>query len=667
MLSHSAAKYCHLVIQKISKHTFAARENNRHYIPSPSQRYGTEIDLFRSSKQLSDHMKMGRIQNAQKLFDEMTVKNIVVWSIMVHGYSKNGFYGKALKCFSTLRHSGLVPNSFTFVGVLVGVSGLEVIALCQVIHGLIVKTGWETNSVVVTALLNTYSRCWSIGDSYKVFKTIKPESQVPWNAMMSAFVYNQLFEEVLFLFNSFRESGFVPNAVTVMTLSQVCVAKKSQHLCESVHSFCIKFCLLSDMEVSNAILSMYSNLTDLNAARLVFKSMEDKDVITWSTMMGLLVQLEYTSDAINLFFQMRDFGTGYDGGVLVNLISACGLMGNLKMGKSVHVQTIINGFGSDIQLTNFMISMYARCADLDSCTCLFDQTTKKNVISWTCMISGLLINRRPREALDMFIGARKKENLYADPILLVNALAAASELGALDFCMQLHCYAFQSGFIPYRCVQNCLISVYSKCGDVELARSVFMQMTSLCDIISWNAMIYGYGINGHGKTALSLFIEFTNSGGIPDSTTYLCVMSACSRADMINDGLIIFSKMLEEEKIRVSEEHYGCLVDLLSRAGYLSDASELMDGRDRNAWKALLNGCMLHDDIKLAEVAARRLDRLGESDHGEDVVIMSNLYKSVGRFQDAEALRLNMAGKKSMKEPGLSYLSGGNRNLYTRG
>ncbi|CAH9131656.1 unnamed protein product [Cuscuta epithymum] len=661
MLSHSAAKNCHLVIQKITKHTFAAREHSRHYKPSSSRRYGTELDLFRSSKQLSDHMKMGRIQNAQKLFDEMTVTNIVVWSIMIHGYSKNGFYGKALKCFSTMRHSDLVPNSFTFVGVLVGVSGLEDIALCQVVHGLIVKTGWEINSVVVTALLNTYSRCWSIGDSYKVFKTIKPESQVPWNAMMSAFVYNQLFEEVLFLFNSFRESGFVPNAVTVMTLSQVCVAKKCQHLCESVHSFCIKFCLLSDMEVSNAMLSMYSNLTDLNAARLVFKSMEDKDVITWSTMMGLLVQLEYTSDAINLFLQMRDFGTSYDGGVLVNLISACGLMGNLKMGKSLHSQTIINGYVSDIQLTNSMISMYARCADLDSCTLLFDQTTVKNVVSWTSMIYGLLINRRPREALDLFIGARKKENLYADKILLVNALAAAGELGALDFCMQLHCYAFQSGFTLYRCVQNCLISVYSKCGDVELARSVFMHMTSLCDIISWNAMIYGYGINGHGKTALSLFIEFTNLGGIPDSATYLCVMSACSRADMINEGLIIFSKMLEEENLRVSEEHYGCLVDLLSRAGYLSDASELMDGRDRNAWKALLNGCMLHDDMKLAEVAARRLDRLGESDRGEDMVILSNLYKSVGRFQDAEALRLNMAGKKSMKEPGLSFLIGGNR------
>ncbi|VFQ92192.1 unnamed protein product [Cuscuta campestris] len=661
MPSLSAAKCCHLGFQNISKYTLTATERKFLYNYLPRRRYGTGMDVFRSSKQLSNHMKMGNIHGAQKLFDEMTEKSIVVWSIMVHGYSKNGLYGKAFECFTAMRHFGLVPNSFTFVGALVGVSGLEDIALCRAVHGLIVRIGWEFSSVVATALLDAYSRCRFAGDSYKVFDAIKSESEVPWNAMIKGFVYNELFEEAVFLFNRFRESGSIPNAVTLMTLTQGCVALKSQHLCESVHGFGIKFGLVSDIEVSNAILFMYSTLADLNLCREVFDSMDDKDVISWSTLMGLLVQLEYASDAIKLFFQMRNFGTRYDAGVLGNLISACGLVGNLKMGKSVHAQTITNGFGFNIHLANSMITMYARCANLDSCTTLFDRTPTKNVVSWTSMISGLLVNKRPREALDLFIGARNHGNLYADPVLLVNALNAAGELCLLDFCMQLHCYAFQAGFIYHKCLPNCLISVYSKCGNVELAHSVFVHMSSLCDITSWNAMIYGYGINGHGKTALSLFNEFRKCGGIPDSSTYLCVLSACSRAEMVKDGLLVFSTMLEDDNLKVSKEHCWCIVDLLSRAGYLSDASELMDGsRDRNAWKAFLNGCVLHNDLKLAEIAARKMDGFAQTDHGQDVVLLSNMYASVGRFEDAEALRLNnMAGKKLMKEPGLSLLSGG--------
>ncbi|XP_031107660.1 pentatricopeptide repeat-containing protein At3g03580-like [Ipomoea triloba] len=663
MFSLSAAKCCPLFFQKISTHKVFARGILFFYASSPCRRYGTGVDLYRSSKQLSEYMKMGRIRNAQNLFDEIIEKNVVAWSIMVHGYSKNGFYEKALEFFTAMRNSGIVPNSFTFVGVLVGISGLEDMALARVVHGLIVKTGWEFNSVVATALLDTYSRCRFIGDSYKVFDTIRLESVVPWNAMMSGFVYNELFTEAFCLFNRFRESGFAPNSVTVMILTQGCVAMKSMHLCESVHSVCIKFGLVHDIEVSNALLSMYSTLTDLHVAAEVFNEMEDKDVISWSTMMSLLVRHEYVSDALKLFFQMKGFEASYDTGVLVNLISACGLLGNLKMGKSVHAQTIINGFESNIHLANAIITMYARFADLDSSTTLFDQSTMKNVVSWTSMISGFLLNRRPREALDIFIGARKEEGFSADPIILVNTLTAAGELGVLDLCMQLHCYGFVAGFINYRCVPNCLISVYSKCGNVELAHSVFMHMSWLRNIISWNALIYGYGINGHGETALSLYNEFRKCGGIPDAATYLCVLSACSRAEMINEGLMIFSKMLEEDDIRVSEEHYGCVVDLLARAGYLSDASELMDGRDQNAWKALLNGCVLHGDMKLAEVAVRRLHEQAEADP-EQAVLLSNLYALVGRFQDAEALRLNMVGKKSMKDPGLSFLSG---NLYNGG
>ncbi|XP_019225946.1 PREDICTED: pentatricopeptide repeat-containing protein At4g13650-like [Nicotiana attenuata] len=600
---------------------------------------------------------MGRVNDADKLFEKMPEKNVVIWSIMVHGYSKNGLHKKSVECFHSMRNIGLLPNSFTIVGVLVGVSELRDLILGQSNHGLIVKLGWEDNSFVGTSLLEVYAKCGNISDCTKIFENLKSQGLVPWNVMISACVHNELFEEAFLLFNRSQKSGLFPDSMTALALIQSCVAMESKCLCESVHAMVVKFGLVSYVQVNNSLLFLYSNLMVLPAAWEIFDTMEEKDVISWSTVMSLLVHLEYASDAIKLFFHMRDSGNEYDKLILMNLISACGTLGNLKMGKSVHAQVITHGFGSDLPLLNTMITMYARCEDLDSSKTIFYRSKLKSMVSWTSIISGLLHNGRPREALDMFIRVRIEENIITDSVVLVSALTAVSEMVALELCMQLHCHTVKVGLTNYTSIQNCLISTYSKCGDVELANNVFMQMVSLRDIVSWNAIINGYGINGHGETALSLFYEFRKSGGIPDSATYLSILSACSHSGLFSDGLLIFSQIIEENRIRVSAEHYSCVANLIARAGYLPDVSKFKDGEGKAIWRAILNGCVHHGDLRLAEFAAKKFDELIQKDSGQ-LVLLSNLYASVGRFQDAEALRLSMGTEKLIKDPGFSILTG---------
>ncbi|KAH0634654.1 hypothetical protein KY290_038055 [Solanum tuberosum] len=616
-----------------------------------------KYDLYELSRMLSEFMKMGKVKDADELFEKIPEKNVVIWSIMIHGYSKNGLYKKSVERFTSMRNLGLVPNSFTIVGVLVGISGLKDLLLGQSVHGLIVKLGWEDNSFVGTSLLEAYAKCGNINDSCKIFEDIKSQGLVPWNAMISAFVHNGLFEEAFLLFNRSRESGLFPNSMTVMALTQSCVAMGSKCPCESVHAMVVKLGLVFDIQVNNSLLFLYSSLMELPAAWEIFDTMEEKDVISWSTMMSLLVHLEYASDAIKIFLHMRDSTNEYDHLILMNLISACGISGNLKMGKSVHAQVITQGFGSELPLHNAMITMYARCEDLNSSRTVFDHSTMKSMVSWTSIISGLLHNGRPREALDMFIRVRIEENFFIDSVLLVSALTTAGEMVASELCMQLHCHTIKTGLTNYRSIQNSLISTYSKCGNVELANNVFERMAFLRDIVSWNAIINGYGINGHGETALSLFYEFRKSGGIPDSATYLSILSACSHSGLASDGSLIFSQIIEENRIKVSAEHYGCIADLLARAGYLPDVSSFLNGDGKTLWKAILNGCARNSDLKLAEFAARKFHEQIKKDPGQ-LVLLSNLYASVGRFKDAEALRWSMDTEKLIKVPGFSILSG---------
>lgn len=252
---------------------------------------------------------------------------------------------------------------------------------------------------------------------------------------------------------------------------------------------------------------------------------------------------------------------------LLNLISANAILGDLKRGKQLRAQVVLGGLQLELCLSNSIIAIYSKCGDLDSSRSGFNQITEKSLVSWTAVILGYVQNGCAREALDLLIKMRQEKTDSVDSIMLVSILTVSGQLAALEICLQLHCLAFEAGFSWYRSVQNSLILSYSKCGNVDLAYIVFEEMGFLQDFVSWNAIINGYGVNGHGETALALYHTMTESREVPDNSTYLSILNACSHAGLTNDGLVIFNPMIEENKVKRSQEHYGCVVDLLARVG----------------------------------------------------------------------------------------------------
>ncbi|RVW96616.1 Pentatricopeptide repeat-containing protein, mitochondrial [Vitis vinifera] len=361
-----------------------------------------------------------------------------------------------------------------------------------------------------------------------VFEQLENPGLVSCSAIVSGFVYNELFEEAVVLFNQFRKLGMVPNAATVLTLIRACVALESRRLCESIHGMVVKLSLVLDVLLTTRFLI------------------------------------------------------------------SCAILGDLKRGREIHTQAIVCGFGIRAPAYKLDHCNVFKVCDLDSSRTVFDQNY------W-------------------------EESCFLD---------------SDDFRIL---------------VQNSLISAYSKCGDVEPAYNVFGQMGYIRDIVSWNAILNGYGINGHGEIAVALYHEMRKGRENPDAATYLCVLSACSHSGLVDDGLVIFNQMWKRRTIRPSQDHCGCIVDLLARAGCFSDAREFvsryMEKMGPNAWRALLSGCQLHGNVGLAELAARRVCELDPEEPGQ-VVLLSNVYASVGRFQDAEALRASMKKKELIKNPG---------------
>lgn len=617
-------------------------------------------DLREYNKVLSRQFKSGFVREAEKLFDEMPDRDVVSWSIVIHGYAVNRCHQKSLKMFSQMRFSGFLFNSFTVVGVLVGTAGLRKLGLAMSVHGLVVKCGLDTELRVCTAMFDAYARCGSVFDSFTLFLGLTRPSYVSCNAIVGGFVRNEHVEEGVYLFDQFRRSGLVLSFVSMLTVIKGCIALGSRKLCESVHGLVVKLGHFLDVSVSNSVLDMYSHLKDLDSARKVFKEIECKDVVSGTIMIGLLVDLQYGREAINLFCEMSKKGIFCDCVVAIKLFSACAILGDLKKGRQIHAQAIICGFVSELHLVNSIIAMYSKCGDLDASRAVFDRTIEKSSVTWTVMISGCVQNGCAKEALHLLTKAREEKKNSMDSIMLISALTGCGELAATEICQQLHCFSLKVGFLLYRSVQNTLITTYSKCGNVDFANIVFKEMGNLRNVVSWNAIVNGHGINGKGEAALKLYHQMRKHGENPDSATYSCILTACSHAGLIDNGLVIFKQMVEEDKVTPSREHYGCIVDLLARAGHLSDASwiagELFEGLGADFWRALLSGCVLHGNVKLAEIAALKVFELDPEESGQ-AVLLSNAYASIGRFEDAQALRSSLQKRGLIKTPGISFLN----------
>jgi pentatricopeptide repeat protein len=159
-------------------------------------------------------------------------------------------------------------------------------------------------------------------------------------------------------------------------------------------------------------------------------------------------------------------------------------------------------------------------------------------------------------------------------------------------------------------MESALVDMYAKCGNVKDSLKVFEKMFER-NVFSWNAIIVGCAQHGRGIQALKLFGEMLEAGICPDSVTFIGVLSACSHAGLVDEGWHYFNSMSARICITPKVEHYGCMVDLLGRAGHLDEAEDFINKMpvepDAAVWGALLGACRIHGNMELGERVAERL------------------------------------------------------------
>ncbi|KAL5982848.1 hypothetical protein ACLOJK_016925 [Asimina triloba] len=311
----------------------------------------------------------------------------------------------------------------------------------------------------------------------------------------------------------------------------------------------------------------------------------------------------------------------------------------------------------DIVTWNAILAAYARDGQIDVCERLFEEMPHRDSISWSTVIMGYVQGGRLEEGLELF-KAMIEKGIAPNEATLATVLSASAQLGLLEYGRLIHSTMKAMNFPMTVALQTALIDMYAKCGCIDLSRQLFNEMPRK-DVFVWNSMIFGLAIHGHGKEAVRLFQRFTQEGLRPMQVTFVGVLTACSHAGLVDEGRHYFKSMTENYGIEPEMEHYGCMVDLLGRAGFVEEALELIGkmtvAPDPVIWGMLLGACRVHRLNDLGETIGRKLIEL-DPNHDGHYVSLANIYARSRKWQDVINVRRLMVDRGASKVAGWSLI-----------
>ncbi|KAL3835244.1 hypothetical protein ACJIZ3_009980 [Penstemon smallii] len=530
------------------------------------------------------------------------------------------------------------------------------------VHAHLIKTRLLHDPAVVEPLLESSALILphpAINYALSIFKELENPNSSAYNVMIRGLTKNHSPEKSILLFRQMVEHLVQPDEFTFPSVLKACSKLGALKEGEQIHAHVLK--LMDRFEctefVENALVYMYACCGQHELARQVFDGMSERSAIAWSSMFSGYVRCECWEEVVGLFKRMLEMDIEFNKVTLISVLTACGRLGDLELGEWIYEYAVVNGLmGSDILVTS-LVDMYARCARVDNARSLFDNMSKRDVVAWSAMISGYTQSNQCKEALALFQDMQN-ENVEPNEVTMVSLLSSCAALGALQTGKWVHSCIKKKNMKLSTNLGTTLVDFYAKCGCVDIAIKIFKAMPSK-NVWSWTALIQGLASNGRGKTALEFYNLMLQENIKPNNVTFIGVLCACTHAGLVDEGRGYLVSMSKDFGIKPRIEHYGCVVDMLGRSGLIEAAYEFITNMPikPNAviWRTLLASCRVHKHVEIGEEAMKHLVRL-EPAHSGDYILLSNLYASVGRVEDATRLRNEMKRLGIKKSPGWSYI-----------
>ncbi|KAI4295334.1 hypothetical protein L6164_035390 [Bauhinia variegata] len=582
---------------------------------------GLELDSVVLNSLISLYSKCGDWEKGLSIFQSMVNKrDLVSWSAMISCFANNNMEFEALVTFLDMLENGHYPNEYCFTAVIRSCSNAKYASIGHIIFGIVMKTGYFDSDVCVgCALIDMFAKgSYDMDSAYR-----------------------------------FTLSGVLSATAELELLS----------LGQQLHSWVIRSGLASDVCVGCSLVDMYTKCAadgSVENSRKVFNRMPNHNVMSWTAIITGYVQGSgQDKEALRLFCDMLQGHVAPNHFTFSSVLKACANLPDLHFGEQLHAQVVKLGLSSINCVGNSLINMYARSGKMECARKSFDILFENNLVSHSTFVDAYVNDLNSEGAFESF-GNLEDTGIGVNSFTFASLLSGAACIGTIGKGEQVHALVIKSGFGSDQCINNALISMYSRCGNIEGALQVFTDMEEGDrNVISWTCMITGFAKHGFATKALEMFYDMLQTGVKPNGVTYVAVLSACSHVGLSDEGWKHFNSMYRDHGVVPRMEHYACMVDLLGRSGSLSEAMEFINSMpfeaDALVWRTFLGSCRVHGNTELGEQAAKMILEQDPDDPAA-YVLLSNLYASKGQWEDVAAIRKSMKQKRLRKEAGSSWI-----------
>ncbi|XP_024523182.1 pentatricopeptide repeat-containing protein At3g09040, mitochondrial [Selaginella moellendorffii] len=540
----------------------------------------------------------GKIDLARSIFEQMPRSNAIPWNAMIAAFAKNGHCREAIGLLREMLLEPVVPSGTTFVAVLSACTDV-----CEgiQIHDRVCESGHLGDVIVATALLNMYGKLGCPDRALEIFSAMRQRNMITWNAMVAALAHNERFEQAFGVFWAMQVEGIKPSEATF--LAALAASSNLPAHGKLLHSLAVEAGFLGSILVSTALVEMYSRIGSVCEAAEIFERCSPKDVVLWNAMITAYAQAGHSKQALELFQGMQTDGVSPDSVSFLTILNACCSPEFLSRGREIHARMIKSGLTEDVFLGTALVNFYGKAGSVDDSRAVFDRMKQRSLVTWNAMISACVHD----DHSSMLVFQRMQhEGIKPDKLTFVTILNATGT--SLATGKTIHGYVLESGVPLDSMLETALLNMYSKAGGLDHSQWMFDRWQSRDDVSSWNTLVTVLARHGRGDEALSHFYRMQSEGARPNSSTFLSVLSGCSHSGLLWEGIQCFSSMVWDHRVEICEEHFGCVIDLLGRAGRLGEADEFIAKMplDSNSvvWMSLLGASKIQGDAGRAKHAA---------------------------------------------------------------
>ncbi|KNA17770.1 hypothetical protein SOVF_077100 [Spinacia oleracea] len=366
------------------------------------------LDPFFATKISRYYALNGDLTSAHQLFEESPHRSIYLWNSIIRAYAQVHDFKNAFHLFKKLLRSELCPDNFTFACILRACYENNNVEGVRLVHGGLVVSGLQMDSICGSALVTAYSKLGFVDDASKAFYGVIDPDLATWNSLIYGYGYCGIWGEGLKLFNAMRITGIQPDGYTMVALISSFTQPGLLHIGQGIHGFCIKSGFLSNDYVGSSLVSMYSRCECLDSAQGVFYTLSKPDIVTWSALITGIANAG-DMDRAFLFFRDRNMeGMKADPVLLSTILVASVRLGNVGPGCEVHGYVLRHGLEIDIRVASALIDMYSKCGFMDLAIRVLNVLPRKNIVVYNSAILGLGSHGIADQAFRLFDEAMEK-------------------------------------------------------------------------------------------------------------------------------------------------------------------------------------------------------------------------------------------------------------------